>query len=193
MLYNLLYLELVRYVFFICSFIPVWVFVVMLGQVFSCYGVVVLNSEDRLIEFVWTFVPTLLTLVLCYLNLQYISYEGVMPGSKVVKIVGRQWYWVYELSSENECYDSCMSDFVGGVDKPLRLNVNVPYRLLVTSADVIHSFSVPECGLKTDGIPGRVNQIYFCPERLGVFVGYCSELCGAGHAYMPIVVEVVSC
>ena len=86
-----------------------------------------------------------------------------------------------------------MRDFVKGVDKPLRLRVKVSYRLLVTSADVIHSFSVPECNLKIDGIPGRINQIYFCPERLGVFVGYCRELCGAGHAYMPIVVEVVRC
>lgn len=92
MLYKLLYLELVRYMFFICSFIPVWVFVVMLGQVFRCRGVVALRKEDRLIEFVWTFIPTLLTAVLCYLNLQYISYESVLPDSKVVKVVGRQWY-----------------------------------------------------------------------------------------------------
>jgi cytochrome c oxidase subunit 2 len=84
-----------------------------------------------------------------------------------------------------------MRDFVGSVDKPLRLRVNTPYHLLVTSADVIHSFALPEYNLKVDGIPGRINQIYFCPERLGVFVGYCRELCGAGHAYMPIVVEVV--
>ena len=88
-------------------------------------------------------------------------------------------------------YDSFMTDFVGGVDKPLRLGVKVPYHLLVSSRDVIHSFSLPEYKLKMDGVPGRVNQIFFCPERLGVFVGYCSELCGAGHAYMPIVVEVV--
>nr|YP_009262390.1 cytochrome c oxidase subunit II [Homalogaster paloniae]ANI86966.1 cytochrome c oxidase subunit 2 [Homalogaster paloniae] len=193
MLYNLLYLELVRYMFFICSFIPVWVFVTMIGQVFMCSGVVALSGEDRFIEFVWTFIPTLLTAVLCFLNLQYISYECVMPDSKVVKVIGHQWYWSYELPNEEEVYDSYMSDFVGGVDKPLRLGVNVPCRLLVTSADVIHSFSVPEFNIKVDGIPGRVNQVYFCPERLGVFVGYCSELCGAGHAYMPIVVEVVKC
>nr|YP_009164294.1 cytochrome c oxidase subunit II [Gastrothylax crumenifer]AIU44450.1 cytochrome c oxidase subunit II [Gastrothylax crumenifer] len=193
MLYNLLYLELVRYMFLIGSFIPAWVFVVMLGQVFSCRGVIALGNEDRLLEFVWTFIPTMLTAILCYLNLQYLTYESVLPDSKVVKIVGRQWYWTYELPGEGECYDSYMSDFVNGVDKPLRLTVNTPYRLLVTSADVIHSFSVPEYGIKIDGIPGRINQVYFCPERLGVFVGYCSELCGAGHAYMPIVIEVVGC
>lgn len=84
-----------------------------------------------------------------------------------------------------------MSDFVNGVDKPLRLKVKVPYHLLVTSADVIHSFALPEFNLKVDGIPGRINQVFFCSDRLGVFVGYCSELCGAGHAYMPIVMEVV--
>lgn len=84
-----------------------------------------------------------------------------------------------------------MTDFVGCVDKPLRLDYLVPQCLLITSADVIHSFSVPTLSLKCDAVPGRVNQITFTPDRLGVFVGYCRELCGAGHAYMPIVVEVV--
>lgn len=84
-----------------------------------------------------------------------------------------------------------MLDFLGSVDKPLRLFYKVPACLLVTSADVIHSFALPSFKLKVDAVPGRINQVSFCPDRLGVFVGYCRELCGAGHAYMPIVVEVV--
>lgn len=84
-----------------------------------------------------------------------------------------------------------MGDFVDSVDKPLRLILNVPCNLYVTSSDVIHSFSLPDFYFKIDGIPGRLNQVYFVPDRLGVFVGYCRELCGAGHAYMPIVAEVL--
>nr|YP_010702834.1 cytochrome c oxidase subunit II [Ogmocotyle ailuri]WCO09240.1 cytochrome c oxidase subunit II [Ogmocotyle ailuri] len=190
MLLNLLYLELLRYVFFICSFIPLWVFIVLICQV-GCNGVIALDYENRVVELVWTVVPTLMVSGLCFLNLQYLSSGCVVESADIVKVVGRQWYWNYEFCGEGVNYDSFMTDFVGGVDKPLRLSVNVPYHLLITSNDVIHSFSLPEYNLKMDGVPGRINQIFFCPERLGVFVGYCSELCGAGHAYMPIVVEVV--
>lgn len=92
---------------------------------------------------------------------------------------------------ETGLYDSLMQDFIDSVDKPLRLCAGRPYQLLVTSSDVIHSFSVPHYKMKLDAIPGRVNQAFLVPETVGVFVGYCRELCGAGHAYMPIVAEVV--
>lgn len=95
------------------------------------------------------------------------------------------------MTDSGVLYDSVMGCYLNSVDKPLRLVLNVQYSLLVTSADVIHSFAVPDLKLKMDAVPGRVNQVFFCPERLGVFRGYCSELCGAGHAYMPIVIEVV--
>lgn len=88
-------------------------------------------------------------------------------------------------------YDSLMGDFLNSVDKPLRLFSSVPYRFIVTSSDVIHSFVLPAFNIKIDAVPGRINQVSFLSDRVGVFVGYCSELCGAGHAYMPIVVEVV--
>lgn len=88
-------------------------------------------------------------------------------------------------------YDSVMLDFLDVVDKPFRLCLHRYYTLAVTSADVIHSFSVPDFNLKLDAIPGRINQMRFCPDRLGSFVGYCTELCGAGHGYMPVVLEVV--
>ncbi|VDM05593.1 unnamed protein product [Schistocephalus solidus] len=77
------------------------------------------------------------------------------------------------------------------VDKPLPLRYGVVYRLLVTSEDVIHSFSVPSLQIKMDAIPGRINSVFFVPDRYGSFVGYCSELCGVGHGYMPIVIEVI--
>lgn len=84
-----------------------------------------------------------------------------------------------------------MRDFIDCVDKPLRLFADVPYHFSITSRDVIHAFALPLVSLKIDAIPGRLKKIFFCFHRMGVFVGYCSELCGAGHAYMPIVIEVV--
>lgn len=84
-----------------------------------------------------------------------------------------------------------MSSFVDGVKTPLRFVYGVPYKLVVTAADVIHSFTIPDYHVKVDAIPGRVKYGMFYPDRLGIFVGYCRELCGAGHAYMPIVIEVI--
>lgn len=91
----------------------------------------------------------------------------------------------------NELYDSLMTDFLKVVDKPIQARYGVPCTFLVTSSDVIHSFSIPVLGLKIDAIPGRVNQATLFTDRLGIFVGYCTELCGAGHAYMPVVLEII--
>lgn len=84
-----------------------------------------------------------------------------------------------------------MLGFIDSVDKPLRVYACNRYQLLITASDVIHSFAVPKFNMKVDAIPGRVNQTFLFPESVGIFVGYCRELCGAGHAYMPIVIEVV--
>lgn len=89
-------------------------------------------------------------------------------------------------------YDSVITDFVGSVDKPLRVIYGTLCKLMVTSADVIHSFVIPDYKIKMDAIPGRITRYLLIPDHCGVFVGYCRELCGAGHAYMPIVMEVVS-
>lgn len=84
-----------------------------------------------------------------------------------------------------------MSKFVGGVDKPLCMELMRPYSILVTASDVIHSFALPDFNIKSDAIPGRIKEFYFVPPRLGIFTGYCRELCGAGHAHMPIVLEII--
>ncbi|VDP94368.1 unnamed protein product [Trichobilharzia regenti] len=116
------------------------------------------------------FIPCWCMIIMYY---QVYMYKGVLPRGCI--------------------YDSYMTDFVGGVKKPLRLTFNLPYSFLITSADVIHSFSVPDLGIKLDGVPGRINCLMSMIDRLGVYVGYCTELCGAGHGYMPIVVEVLWC
>ena len=125
------------------------------------------------------------------LNLQCLVGDVVIKVRDIVKVVGRQWYWSYDIPDGGGLYDSVMLDFIDSVDKPLRLKLHHPHQLVVTSSDVIHSFTIPTFKVKVDAIPGRLNQLFFCPDRLGIFVGYCRELCGAGHAYMPIVAEVV--
>lgn len=188
---NVLYMDLITYVLIICAFIPVWVFVVLGWQLFSSKTVASHNNERDVVEFFWTVVPSTCVIALCYYNLNCISYDMLDIPSKIVKVVGRQWYWTYEVEGEGEEYDSVMRDFVSGVDKPLRMIRGRFYQFMVTSSDVIHSFSVPEFNIKSDAIPGRLNYISYCPAQLGVYVGYCTELCGVGHAYMPIVIEVV--
>jgi heme/copper-type cytochrome/quinol oxidase subunit 2 len=78
------------------------------------------------------------------------------------------------------------------VDKPLAIEKDKWYRIIVTSEDVIHRFSLPSLGLKLDGVPGRLNQQSLHPERVGVYYGQCSEICGANHRFMPIVAKIIN-
>lgn len=130
---------------------------------------------------------------LCYFNLQFLcASRGGIPGGELVKVVGRQWYWSYTLSGSHLPYDSLMEDLLTSVDKPLRVRYERPCTLLITSSDVIHSFRVPDYFIKVDAVPGRVREHTFIPRGVGIHVGYCAELCGAGHAFMPVVIEIVS-
>nr|UFQ87246.1 cytochrome c oxidase subunit II [Schistosoma guineensis] len=190
--YNVLvYYDLILYVLGLSWYIPLWCVIVLLVQIIESKNVVVvLPNEACLLEFVWTFIPTLLIVVLCFYNLNYLMYYSGGSFSSPVKIVGHQWYWSYELPN-GVMYDSFITDIINSVNKPLRLFYKTPYSLLVTSADVIHSFSIPDYSLKVDAVPGRINCVNLFADRLGVFSGYCTELCGVGHSYMPIVIEVV--
>nr|BAV81462.1 cytochrome c oxidase subunit II [Schistosoma mattheei] len=187
----LVYYDLILYVLGLSCYIPLWCMIVLLIQVIETISVsVVLPSESFLLEFVWTLFPTLLIVILCFYNLNYLMYYSGIGFSSPVKIVGHQWYWHYELSND-VMYDSFITDIINSVNKPLRLSYKVAYSLLVTSGDVIHSFSVPDLSLKIDAVPGRINCLSLIADRFGVFSGYCTELCGVGHSYMPIVIEVV--
>lgn len=150
-----------------------------------------LRKESKLVEFAWTVVPTVAVSILCFFNLLCVGDEPVFGVVDVVKAIGCQWYWSYEIEGVEDSYDSVMSDFIDSVDKPLRVSHGVPHILIVTASDVIHSLALPSFKLKLDAIPGRINQTIFYPDRMGIFVGYCRELCGAGHAFMPMVVEVI--
>nr|YP_009093864.1 cytochrome c oxidase subunit II [Marisa cornuarietis]AIT57572.1 cytochrome c oxidase subunit II [Marisa cornuarietis] len=158
--------------------------------------------EGQAIETIWTVIPAviLVFLALPSLRLLYLLDE-VGDCSLTVKTMGHQWYWSYEYSDFlNIEFDSYMSpgdDLNEGdfrlleVDHRAILPINTDVRILVSSADVIHSWAVPSLGVKADAIPGRLNQLGIFIKYPGIFYGQCSEICGANHSFMPIVIEAV--
>lgn len=159
--------------------------------------------EAQTIETVWTILPavTLLFLAFPSLRLLYLIDEVSAP-SLTLKSIGHQWYWRYEYSDfTNVEFDSYIitTDYLEPgqyrlleVDNRAVLPIHAEIRLLVTAADVIHSWTVPSLGVKADAIPGRLNQLGFTLTRPGVFYGQCSEICGANHSFIPIVIESVN-
>ena len=158
--------------------------------------------EGQEIETIWTVIPAIILIFLALpsLRLLYLLDE-VGDCSLTVKRIGHQWYWSYEYSDFlNIEFDSYMvpsnelerGDFrLLEVDHRGVLPTQTDIRVLVTSADVIHSWTVPSLGVKADAVPGRLNQLRFYVKYPGVFYGQCSEICGANHSFMPIVVEAV--
>nr|ABD85309.1 cytochrome c oxidase subunit II [Idotea baltica] len=159
--------------------------------------------ESQNIEVVWTVLPAviLLFVALPSLRLLYLLDEVNQP-SLTVKAVGHQWYWSYEYSDfmnvEFSSYMVPESDNLPGDFRLLETDNHtvVPtggqVRLLGTSVDVIHSWTIPALGVKADAIPGRLNQMSLMVSRPGLFYGQCSEICGANHSFMPITLESVS-
>nr|YP_010424176.1 cytochrome c oxidase subunit II [Daphnia tibetana]USH58526.1 cytochrome c oxidase subunit II [Daphnia tibetana] len=159
--------------------------------------------DGQMIEIIWTVLPAVILIILALpsLRLLYLIDESTEP-SITLKTVGHQWYWSYEYSDFNEIeFDSYMVPTNSLEDNEFRLlevdnRVVLPYltqiRVLVTAADVIHSWTIPSLGIKADAVPGRLNQLNVFFNRPGIFFGQCSEICGANHSFMPISVESVS-
>nr|AFY16860.1 cytochrome c oxidase subunit II [Oncotympana maculaticollis]ULO25744.1 cytochrome oxidase subunit II [Hyalessa maculaticollis] len=158
--------------------------------------------EGQLIEFVWTFLPALMLIFIALpsLRLLYMLDEINYP-MMTLKIIGHQWYWSYEYSDfMNIEFDSYMKSVNSTIDQFRLLDVDnrviLPYnfqmRLLVSSYDVIHSWTIPSMGIKVDAVPGRLNQMSVSINRPGLSFGQCSEICGANHSFMPIVIESIS-
>ncbi|YP_004123176.1 cytochrome c oxidase subunit II (mitochondrion) [Panulirus ornatus] len=159
--------------------------------------------ENQTIEMIWTILPAIILVIIALpsLRLLYLLDEVNSP-SLTIKTVGHQWYWSYEYSDFAEVeFDSYMTPSndlekfgyrLLDVDNRMVIPMDTQIRVLVTAADVIHSWTVPSLGVKTDAVPGRLNQVSFVASRPGLFFGQCSEICGANHSFMPIVVESVS-
>nr|ABV71230.1 cytochrome oxidase subunit II [Geranomyia advena] len=158
--------------------------------------------SGQTIEVIWTILPafTLIFIALPSLRLLYLMDEINNP-TITLKTIGHQWYWSYEYSDFlNIEFDSYMiptNDLeINGfrlldVDNRIVLPMNSQIRILVTAADVLHSWTIPALGVKVDATPGRLNQTNFLINRPGLFYGQCSEICGANHSFMPIVIESV--
>nr|AAN04075.1 cytochrome c oxidase subunit 2 [Amoebidium parasiticum] len=162
------------------------------------------------LEIVWTITPALILIIIAFpsFKLLYLMDEVIDPAI-TIKAVGHQWYWSYEYSdyvvdkdtNASLAFDSYMvptddlelGDFrLLEVDNQVVLPIHTHIRVIVTAADVIHSWAVPALGVKIDGIPGRLNGTSFLIKREGLYYGQCSEICGAQHGFMPIAVRAVN-
>ncbi|MGE4314187.1 MAG: cytochrome c oxidase subunit II [Pseudobdellovibrionaceae bacterium] len=162
------------------------------------------TTHNTLLEVIWTAVPVIILIVIAIPSFKLLYYQDrVEQPEMTLKITGYQWYWGYEYPE----YDgkSFLSNMVaeGDIDKeagqvrnlstdnPVVLPVDTTILLQITAADVLHSFAVPAFGIKTDAVPGRLNEAWIRIERPGTYFGQCSELCGAKHGFMPIEIKAV--
>lgn len=159
--------------------------------------------ENQTIELIWTIIPALILvlIILPSLKLLYL-FDEINNSNVTIKSIGHQWYWSYELSDfkikEFDSYIISLDHQINynfrllDVDNRLVLPFSSQIRLIVTSSDVIHSWTIPSTGLKIDAVPGRLNQLLFNINRTRLFFGQCSEICGTNHSFIPIVIERVS-
>lgn len=154
--------------------------------------------EGQEIESIWTILPGIFLLFIAFpsIRLLYLIEEFEQP-ELTIKVLGHQWYWSYEYSDLGfSRFDSYIIKEDGlfrllNVDNSLAVPFNTDIRMIVSSLDVIHSWTVPSLGIKVDAVPGRLNQLSFLFNRMGLFVGQCSEICGANHSFMPIIIRVI--
>lgn len=160
-------------------------------------------THNILIEVIWTVIPILIIVAISIPSFKILKMQEEIPTSELtVKVIGYQWYWHYEYPEYGVNFDSYMltDDKLSStqkrlleVDNRLVLPADTNVKFLITAGDVIHSFAVPSLGLKTDAIPGRINETWTkILKKDVVLYGQCSELCGVNHGFMPIAIEVVS-
>jgi cytochrome c oxidase subunit 2 len=161
-------------------------------------------SHNTLLEVAWTVIPVVILVVIAIPSFKLLYFEADIPTPDLtIKAIGKQWFWTYEYPQNGDFqFDSQgLSDDAAkkageprllGVDNVVVVPVNKVVKVVVTGADVIHSWAVPSFGVKMDAVPGRLNETWFKALSEGTYYGQCSELCGAHHAYMPIEVKVVS-
>ena len=156
--------------------------------------------QEQSIEIMWTIVPIFILLGITLPSLQslYIL-DDPFKANLTIKVIGHQWYWSYEYSDfsdiEFDCYINVdlrnILPRLLDTDNSVVLPILRKIRVIVTAADVIHSWALPVLGIKVDAVPGRLNQLMFIIRRTGLFFGQCSEICGANHRFIPIKLERV--
>ncbi len=177
-------------------------------------------THNTPIEITWTVIPIVILVFIGAFSLPVLFQEQEIPEADItIKATGYQWYWGYEYVGEDVAFDSYMigspasggdnrmtpeveaqlvaagyskQEFLLATDTAIVVPVGKTVVMQVTGADVIHSWTIPAFGVKQDGVPGRLAELWFNADREGIYFGQCSELCGIAHAYMPITVKVVS-
>nr|YP_009349011.1 cytochrome c oxidase subunit II [Syncrossus hymenophysa]BAW88629.1 cytochrome c oxidase subunit II [Syncrossus hymenophysa] len=183
---------------FLISTMVLYIIVAMASTKLS--NKLILDSQE--IEIVWTVLPALVLVLIALPSLRILYLmDEINDPHLTIKAMGHQWYWSYEYTDyEDLAFDSYMTqtqDLAPGqfrlleTDHRMVIPMESPIRVLISAEDVLHSWTVPSLGVKMDAAPGRLNQVSFMTSRPGVFFGQCSEICGANHSFMPIVVEAV--
>nr|WNH20844.1 cytochrome c oxidase subunit II [Ophichthus polyophthalmus] len=183
---------------FLISTLVLYIIVAMVTT--NLINLYILDSQG--IEIVWTVLPAIILILIALPSLRILYLmDEINDPHLTVKAIGHQWYWSYEYTDyEDLGFDSYMiptQDLSPGqfrlleTDHRMVVPMESPVRVLVTAEDVLHSWAVPALGVKMDAVPGRLNQTAFVASRPGVYYGQCSEICGANHSFMPIVVEAV--
>jgi cytochrome c oxidase subunit 2 len=163
-------------------------------------------AHHTLLEIIWTYIPATILILIAAPSFSLLYSIDALVAPKIsVKVIGHQWYWSYEttdmITSKDINFDSYMlleADLPKGalrlleVDNRLVLPIRTNTRIIITAADVLHSWAIPALGVKMDAVPGRLNQVSLYLNRGGTFYGQCSELCGINHSFMPIVVDSVT-
>lgn len=161
------------------------------------------RAHNTVLEVLWTALPVLILVIIAVPSLKLLYLMDRNPKAEMtIKAIGHQWYWSYEYPDHDDfTFDSIMvpeDQLQPGqlrllaVDNEVVLPIETDVRILVTSGDVIHSWAMPSFGIKTDAVPGRVNETWVRILREGTYYGQCSELCGVNHGYMPIAIRAVS-
>ncbi|HEX8623002.1 MAG TPA: cytochrome c oxidase subunit II [Allosphingosinicella sp.] len=161
------------------------------------------TTHNTTLEVVWTLVPVLILVAIAVPSIRLLAHQYNPPKADItVKATGNQWYWTYTYPDHGgfEIVSNGLKDADAkargeprllAVDERMVVPQGAVVKVIVTAADVIHSWGVPAFWVKMDAVPGRLNETWFKAERPGVYYGQCFELCGARHAYMPIAVEVL--
>lgn len=163
-------------------------------------------THNTPLEIAWTLIPIMILIVIGAFSLPTLWKQQEIPQADItIKATGYQWYWGYEYPDEGVAFDALLlpkedlaahgyaeDEYLLAADNAVVVPVNKTIVVQVTAADVIHSWTIPAFAVKQDGVPGRIAQLWFNADKEGVYFGQCSELCGQAHAYMPIVVKVVS-
>jgi cytochrome c oxidase subunit 2 len=160
------------------------------------------TTHNTILEVLWTAIPVIILVIMAIPSFKLLyQQEKTEDYEMTVKIIGHQWYWEYEYPDYGNFYfesymvqdEDLKKDDIRllTVDNPLVIPANTNIQILITAGDVLHSWAVPSMGIKTDAVPGRLNETWVNVVEPGIYRGQCSEICGTGHGFMPTVVKVL--